>query len=374
MAATLYTDPSTALLHFDGTNGSTTFTDVFGSSWSAVGGAALSTTQQKFGPSSLGLGGGVLIGTSNDIFAPLTQDWTFEAWVYANSLSGSTVVFGSQGSGFSGCLCFFNNGDMFMLCGSADGSTNWSVAISTPSAVLSTGSWHHGAWVRYGSTFTMYLDGVAQTPTGSYSGSIIKGMTGQAIGSANGSPNSTWNGFIDEARITMGKAVYTANFTPPSAPFSVQSMLEQQDRAQGSATSIANQGTAAILESHDIFRALASPIATGTAAIRERIDSVLSHATVASIGQALIKEHNDIAHSGGTVISSGTAAIRELVDAVIAKAKLPVTTAIIQETNDIVRAIGMAYIARPALRLPAASGVLRVSAQYRDTGIVSLPF
>jgi hypothetical protein len=199
-------------------------------------------------------------------------------------------------------------------------------------------------------------------------------MTGQAIGSANGSPNSTWNGFIDEARITMGKAVYTANFTPPSAPFSVQSMLEQQDRAQGSATSIANQGTAAILESHDIFRALASPIATGTAAIRERIDSVLSHATVASIGQALIKEHNDIAHSGGTVISSGTAAIRELVDAVIAKAKLPVTTAIIQETNDIVRAIGMAYIARPALRLPAASGVLRVSAQYRDTGIVSLPF
>lgn len=207
---------STALLHFDGTNGSTTFTDVYSSTWSGSS-ATLSTAQQKFGPSSLLLPGGAFISTSNDIFAALLQDWTYEAFVYAISIGGSQVIFGSQGAGFSGVLLFLNGGVITLLCGSADGGTNWSVAF-TSGATLSTGTWYHVAGVRHGNNFNTYLNGVSQG-SATYSGSIIKGMTGQAIGAANAGGTSSWNGYVDEARISMGVARYTANFTPPAAPF-----------------------------------------------------------------------------------------------------------------------------------------------------------
>ena len=59
------TDPNfssvTSLLHFDGVDASTTFTDVKGKTWTASGSAQLDTAQAKWGPSSLLLGSGAYI-------------------------------------------------------------------------------------------------------------------------------------------------------------------------------------------------------------------------------------------------------------------------------------------------------------------------
>jgi hypothetical protein len=207
--------PSTALLHLNGTNGSTSFPDVYGSTWTTAGSPVISTAQQQFGPGSLLLDGSSLLTTSHDIFAPGSADWTYEAFVNASNLSGSRVVFGSQGAGFSGVLLFCNAGALTLLCGDSVGGS-WGVATGGTS--LSTGTWYHVAAVRHGNNFAGYVAG-ATALTATYSGAIIKGMTGQAIGSANGSPNSPWVGNIEQARISMGIARYTAPFTPPAGPF-----------------------------------------------------------------------------------------------------------------------------------------------------------
>jgi hypothetical protein len=40
-----------------------------------------------------------------------------------------------------------------------------------------------------------------------------------AIGGFLQGQPSMWNGWIDEFRVTKGAALYTSNFTPPTAPF-----------------------------------------------------------------------------------------------------------------------------------------------------------
>ena len=209
---------STALLHFDGTNGSTTFTDVYTSTWSAVSGAALSTTSPKFGTASLLLNGSSdFIKTTNNIFGPGSGDFTFECFFKSSNNSGSRVLFGSQNSGaFNGVLCFVNGGQLYMLCGSGGGS--WLVAI-TGGTTVSTGTWYHAAFVRYGNRFDCYLDGVSQSNV-TTAGTIINNSSGIAIGSADPlGASSPFAGNIDDARIWIGGARYTANFTPPAAAF-----------------------------------------------------------------------------------------------------------------------------------------------------------
>ena len=85
------TDPDFAdvslLLHGDGTNGSTTIVDSSDNvnSVTANNGAQISTTQSKFGGSSiefLSTANTGLAVTPSSVFQFGTGDWTVEAWIY----------------------------------------------------------------------------------------------------------------------------------------------------------------------------------------------------------------------------------------------------------------------------------------------------
>jgi hypothetical protein len=69
MQSSAETDPSfasvSALLHFDGSDGSTTFTDVTGTIWTANGNAQIDTAQSVFGGAS-----GLFDGTGDFITTP----------------------------------------------------------------------------------------------------------------------------------------------------------------------------------------------------------------------------------------------------------------------------------------------------------------
>jgi hypothetical protein len=76
-----------------------------------------------------------------------------------------------------------------------------------------TGVWNHYAFTRQSGTGRIFKDGVLLA-----SGTVSTnyGQNGVAIG---GSLGSSTNGYVDDFRFTVGVARYTADFTPPTAPY-----------------------------------------------------------------------------------------------------------------------------------------------------------
>src|SRR5574337_2109331 len=81
-----------SLCHYIGTNGSTSILDqVSGVSWTANTGTSISTSQSKFGNSSLlvGTGGSATVASLPTLG---TQSFTFEAFVYTSTNTPAQVI------------------------------------------------------------------------------------------------------------------------------------------------------------------------------------------------------------------------------------------------------------------------------------------
>jgi hypothetical protein len=205
------------LLHMNGSAGSTTFTDVAGNIITPNGGAQLSTTQSKFGGASFrGVSQYLTIADST----PLTMntgDFTIEMWVWFDTSAGAYILYNkAAGTGFYPTQLWFDTNSHVAFRGFDDAGPTLVYNILGSTAVTAN-TWHHVAAVRDGSTFRLFLDGVSQgTAT---SGATLYTPTNPiAIGAYNNGV-SPLLGYIDEVRVTKGVARYTANFTPPTAPF-----------------------------------------------------------------------------------------------------------------------------------------------------------
>jgi hypothetical protein len=76
------------------------------------------------------------------------------------------------------------------------------------------------AVVRNGSTLTLYVNGVAEASADVSANSMNGNGSFFFVNAAGDNPSVTGvDGYIDELRIVKGAAVYTADFTPPTAPF-----------------------------------------------------------------------------------------------------------------------------------------------------------
>lgn len=176
-----------------------------------VGNAQISTAQSKFGGSSLyfdGSGDDLRVVNAGVTTGFGTGAFTVEFWVYANSWSSfnNLVDFRKATDYFmiaytSGAIQFYNNGSYRINGGS-----------------LSTATWYHVAVCRSGTSTKMFVDGtqVGSTYTDSTNYPVETVIT---IGARNDDIGNPFNGYIDDLRITKGYARYTANFTPPTAPF-----------------------------------------------------------------------------------------------------------------------------------------------------------
>lgn len=202
------------LLHMDGANNSTTFTDSSqaANTVTAFDGAAISTAQSKFGNAS-GLFESPkrleIPGSAN--FDLSSVDFTIEAWIYGTSLvyDGAIVARDLYGGNFSWGL-YVNSTNVHF-------ATNNFLTVRSGSTTISENQWHHVAATSSGGTLRLFLNGnelLAEATT------VTNATSDVSVGcfSAN-NPNTFFNGYIDELRITKGVARYTAAFTPPAAPF-----------------------------------------------------------------------------------------------------------------------------------------------------------
>ena len=139
--------------------------------------------------------------------------WTWEAWVYPNSLTSpaSPHIFTSRYNGTYRSSFYYNS--------SASQLTYWSngsARISGPA--LKTNQWYHVALSSDGTTTTMWVNGKSSGTTTHMQSNYDQTMyVGAAVGSGLESAGY-WNGNIADARGSKGTQVYTSNFTPPAAP------------------------------------------------------------------------------------------------------------------------------------------------------------
>lgn len=212
---------SKVLLHCDGADASTTFTDESGKTWTADGNAQIDTAQQKFGTAS-----GLFDGTGDRVSTPNsadfdfgTGDWTIDFWIRKNGTKAYPGIIGTEVSPTS-------QGWNIAL-GNSDNKVRvvWDNAVKILTAgTIADLTWTHVAVVRYGNTVKVYLGGTADANTDDCTGdSIDSDAGGAAIGRLTTNvDNYYWNGWIDEVRVSKGIARWTANFTPPTMAYPMQ--------------------------------------------------------------------------------------------------------------------------------------------------------
>lgn len=209
------------LLHADGTDGSTSFVDSSGAARtiSHNGSAAIDTAQSKFGGSSAlfpdGDGNITIVGNLGGAGAGLSMassDWTVECW--ARRAAGAAVTLWFKNPFTTLFPLRFQLGASGAVSASGNQVTTGASAYAlTGLANFPNNQWVHLAVVRDVSTFRLFQDGVQQA-TGSYSGTLAENNAVVTMGDASG--GAVW---IDDLRTTIGVARYTADFTPPTAPF-----------------------------------------------------------------------------------------------------------------------------------------------------------
>jgi hypothetical protein len=206
------------LLHGNGTNGSTTFTDnsPIPKTVTAVGNAQISTAQSKFGGASILLDGtGDYLSIGNDTALALGSTWTIEFFVYLNTFGAGASRNGFISTGTlntTGHLQIYSESGPVLIARCGGTGSNDAESGSSP---FSTATWTHLAFVCNNLATTIYVSGSANG-TGTLASASTVPIT--RIGNAVFAGYDL-DGYIDDLRITKGVARYTANFTPPAAQF-----------------------------------------------------------------------------------------------------------------------------------------------------------
>lgn len=207
------------LLHFD-----TDYTDSSQTAavWSNNGAGASISATSKFGAGSLAtLGTGGIVTQNATVRTPLGSDnWTIEGWfnktAIGNDINGLFMLLSGEGQPIT---LYIENGILYAAV-RFDFSTRTTISHQT---TIVAGEFTHYALVRNGATITLYLNGVAGTTTinsGALSlyPSFISYCFISVARKVEYSTTTYLDGLHDEFRYRR-EAVYTTNFTPPTAPF-----------------------------------------------------------------------------------------------------------------------------------------------------------
>jgi Concanavalin A-like lectin/glucanases superfamily len=198
------------LLHFDGADGSTTFTDSSPAARAitAVGSPTITTSTSRFGGACLNLPG------SSRLQFPeisLTGDYTIQAWVRTATPNADMAIAGAL------------TGNNQFLRWNADGVNGGMLSFAVTSIFASTSgvlsgvtanTFVHIAQTREGSVVRDFVNGQLRQTNTSFTNAVI--ITHIGVG-YQGNENY-WVGQMDEVSIST-VAEYTANFTPRSDPF-----------------------------------------------------------------------------------------------------------------------------------------------------------
>ena len=180
-----------------------------------VGNAQISTTQSKFGGSSMYFDGtgDYLASASSPLLALGTGDLTVEFWFRASSVGSNQRIVQNTVGGFDSTSYILR----------INASSKLEVAFAYPdvsassSISIANNTWYHVALVRFGTSVKVYLNGtqeISGTSSGNMSNQYVYVGGYYTVGNTE-----YFTGYVQDLRITKGIARYTSAFTPPTAAF-----------------------------------------------------------------------------------------------------------------------------------------------------------
>jgi hypothetical protein len=166
------------------------------------------------------IGGSIATGTNQALRPPVssaftygTGDFTIEWWSFQTSVAGVQGIWRNSTGDATNSIGFWtitqNSGRLAVTIG--NGITSDVVQSNN---VITTNTWNHYAFVRTGTLFRLYVNGVAQTSTLTSNIDLPAQLAFMQIGNAGGN----YSGRVTNFRIVKGTAVYTENFTPSTQP------------------------------------------------------------------------------------------------------------------------------------------------------------
>jgi len=225
--ATQYDTDTKLMLHMDGADLGTTFTDSSSGAktGTAKGNAYTETSIKEFGTAS-----GNFDGTGDYVTFSDSTDWdlgtgefTIDFWYKSSDSAGIEGLFGQavDGTNFWGMSCAFNDGECYIRyynAGAADVSTTFTVTQDT--------NWHHWAVTKSGTSIRLFKDGglLGTDPDKSSFGTLAANFDVGRCSHLSSEVLYGTTGQIDEFRFVKGTAVWTANFTPPTAAYTAVSV------------------------------------------------------------------------------------------------------------------------------------------------------
>jgi hypothetical protein len=212
------------LLHMDGANNSTTFTDSSGSTHTvtAVADAKIAARNDP----KIGLGCLYCDGTGDYFTLADSADWyladgdfTIDTWIKINSLSAANGICGQYADA--------NNYWQFYLAATTGKATFLAKATTDKASYVTTtwgasiDTWYHIELSRDGAAMYFFVNGVSQTltETTAISTNEVPDLAAVLEIGACANHGTVLNGYLDEVRLSKGVIRHTGDFTPNSSEY-----------------------------------------------------------------------------------------------------------------------------------------------------------
>jgi len=214
------------LLHMDGANDGTTFTDSSGHIITANGDVANTRAVRKIGDSSIkfdGSGDYLQDGQDQSDFEfGGTGDFTVECWINKDSGGGgqwanNIITYGTSSAGTSSWKIY---GGQYIWGYIWEGGGNYNVTATTDT---DDDAWHHVAMTRDGNTLRLYIDGV-QEDTSDVTGVTMNTSSSAILYVGEDGAGVNYTGYQDEIRVSDScRYPDGTTFTPSTTEFTADS-------------------------------------------------------------------------------------------------------------------------------------------------------
>ena len=219
------------LLHGEGSNGGTVFTDSSANAGTLTktGSIVTSTAQALYGSSSISVpsaSGQKLQMPNTSAFKASGTSWALEMAVYCTAYSANKVLFDSNNdssntTGFSWYIG--SDGKVRVYQGTT------STDLGGTGAALTTSAWTRLALTWDGTTLRSYKGGTKEWETTSFANPWSATHGACWFGDKSATPAQCLNGYADEVRFTKGAARYTGS----SYSLDSQAFLERAGEVSG---------------------------------------------------------------------------------------------------------------------------------------------